>query len=57
MMKQTNKKFIVELEFRQRESFEVEAEDERQSEMLALEIMVVPPSSIHFDTKIIEVKK
>lgn len=53
-MKDEKKKYIVTLEFRQRERFSVEAKDEREAERLALEEMQVGLNAEHYETKIQE---
>jgi hypothetical protein len=48
------KKYRVTLEFRQKESFDVEAENEQQAEKEALEQISVGLNATHYDTTIKE---
>lgn len=54
MKKETLKKYKVTLEYRIRESFEIEAVNEIEAEKEAKEQIEVTPFAEHWDTKIVE---
>jgi len=56
MKKDKLKKYRVTLEFHIKEDIDVEAQDQKEAEHLALEQIEVPFNSIHYDTKILELR-